>query len=284
MEVTKAIVNIPVCTMFSKPIVDDPEINEDLQDPIVDEALYGMVVEVLDTPAPSWYQIRTHYGYEGFVPGNYILTGDSRAAAWDKLPKQVVLHRGHCDVRTAPSVHGWPMLSLTRGCIVSPIGLPENGWQRVFLVNGKTGYIQASILDTYHTTPAYEDEDQLRKALVDTALLYRDTHYRWGGKSPRGIDCSGLVSMAYLLNGIIIYRDAQIKEGFPIHEIDRKDMKPGDLLFFPGHVAMYMGEERYCHSTGRAGDDGFAINSLDPAAPDYRADLAEKLTAVGSYF
>lgn len=32
------------------------------------------------------------------------------------------------------------------------------------------------------------------------------------------------------------------------------------------------------------GDDGFTVNSLDPAAPDYRADLAEKITAVGSYF
>ena len=84
--------------------------------------------------------------------------------------------------------------------------------------------------------------------------------------------------------GILIYRDARIADGFPIHEIAREDMKPADLLFFPGHIALYMGDGRYCHSTGRAGDDGFTINSLIPSAPDYRADLAEKITQVGSYF
>ena len=115
-------------------------------------------------------------------------------------------------------------------------------------------------------------------------MLYQGTHYRWGGKSPLGIDCSGLASMAYMLCGILIYRDANIVEGFPIREIDRARMKPGDLLFFPGHVAMYMGDGRYCHSTGRSGDDGFTINSLDPDAADFRPDLAAKLSAVGSYF
>ena len=90
--------------------------------------------------------------------------------------------------------------------------------------------------------------------------------------------------MAYMLCGICIYRDAYIVEGFPIHEIPRERMRKGDLLFFPGHVAVYLGEGRYCHSTGRAGDDGFTINSLDPDAEDFRPDLAEKLSAVGSYF
>ena len=115
-------------------------------------------------------------------------------------------------------------------------------------------------------------------------MLYRRTHYRWGGKSPLGIDCSGLVSMSYLLNGIVIWRDASIREGFPVHAIELKDAKAGDLLFFPGHVAMYMGNGRYIHSTGKAGSDGVTFNSLDPDAPDFRADLKEQLTGVGSIF
>ena len=122
------------------------------------------------------------------------------------------------------------------------------------------------------------------EALVDAAMLYRGTHYRWGGKSPMGIDCSGLVSMAYMLCGILIYRDAHIMEGFPIHEISLEHVKPGDLLFFPGHVAMYLGHGRYCHSTGRSGDNGFALNSLNPGDPDYRSDLKAAITQVGSYF
>ena len=47
---------------------------------------------------------------------------------------------------------------------------------------------------------------------------------------------------------------------------------------------MYIGEGRYCHSTGRSGDNGFALNSLNPGDPDYRADLKAAITQVGSYF
>lgn len=271
----KAIVNTPVCAMRKAPTWEST---------LEDEALYGMVVDILESPAPGWYRVRTHYRYEGIAPAECLLVGDQCAAAWAALPKQVVLHKNNCDVLSVPKVQGWRLLSLTRGCVVSPVGEPENGWQKALLADGRAGFVQAGILGPYYTTPPCEDEAGLRRALVDAALLYTGTHYRWGGKSPLGIDCSGLVSMAYLLNGIVIYRDAHIREDFPIHEIGREKMKPGDLLFFPGHVAMYIGDSRYCHSTGRAGDDGFAINSLDPAAPDFRADLAEKITQVGSYF
>ena len=61
-------------------------------------------------------------------------------------------------------------------------------------------------------------------------------------------------------------------------------MAPGDLIYFPGHVAMYMGDGRYCHSTGKHGSNGFAVNSLDPGAPDYREDLHRSITKIGSWF
>ena len=47
---------------------------------------------------------------------------------------------------------------------------------------------------------------------------------------------------------------------------------------------MYMGNGRYCHSTAKDGDNGFTINSLDYRHPDYRADLKEKITQVGTFF
>jgi len=90
--------------------------------------------------------------------------------------------------------------------------------------------------------------------------------------------------MAYMLCGILIYRDADIREGFPIREISMEQMKKGDLLFFPGHVAMYIGGGRYCHSTGKMGSNGFAVNSLNPADPDYREDLHKNITKIGTYF
>lgn len=45
-----------------------------------------------------------------------------------------------------------------------------------------------------------------------------------------------------------------------------------------------MGEGRYIHSTGKAGNSGVVYNSLDPGSPEYRQDLEESLYAVGSIF
>lgn len=279
----KAIVNSPICPLMTEPRHDCE---------LADEALFGMVLEVLEQTTPGYWKVRTHYRYEGYAPVNSLVIGDQSAQEWAALPKRVVLHKNTCDVMAAPKVQSWPLVTLPMGAVVAVTEPPETdpetgeptGWQLVSLPDGAEGYVRSSWLDTYYDRPIGLPEPELRQRLVDTARLFARAHYRWGGKTPLGVDCSGLVSMSYLLNGIIIYRDASIKEGFPVHAIELKDIKPADLLFFPGHVAMYIGEQRYIHSTGKAGSDGVVINSLDPAAPDYRADLPEKITGVGSYF
>ena len=129
-------------------------------------------------------------------------------------------------------------------------------------------------------------EEEFRRRVMESAKWYQGTAYRWGGKSPQGIDCSGLVHMAYLFNGVVIYRDAAIKPEFGLRSIPKEQMKEGDLLFFKGHVAMYLGGERrlYIHSTAKAGSDGVDINSLVEGDPLYREDLAKGILDVGSMF
>ena len=280
----RAVVKTPVCPLMTQPRPDCE---------LADEALYGMVVQVVEQTTPDYWKVRTHYRYEGYAPVDCLVPGDRAADWWEGLPRKVILHKNTCDVMTHPKVQSWPRLrALPMGAVVAVTEGPEinpetgnpTGWQCVTLPDGAEGYVRSSWLDTYYETPIDLPEAELRQRLCDTARLYARTHYRWGGKTPLGIDCSGLVSMSYLLNGMVIYRDAKVVEGFPIRFIDQKDMKPGDLLFFPGHVAMYLGDQKYIHSTGKAGDDGVVINSLDPAAPDYRPDLPKILTGVGSYF
>lgn len=271
----KAVINVPVCPLTLRP---------DRQSERADEALFGMVVEALDAPCPGWLRVRTHYGYTGFAEARRLLPGEERASAWAALPKAVVT-KALGDVLAAPAVESPPVLSLTRGAVVSPQGGPdERGWQKLTLPDGREGYTKRSFLGPYYDSPGFGEENALRAAIVETALGYLGTQYRWGGKTPLGIDCSGLASMAYLLSGVVIWRDAKIKEGYPLRPIPPEDMKPADLLFFPGHVAIYLGEGRYVHATARDGSDGVVVNSLDPAQPDYRPDLPELLTAVGSIF
>ena len=145
-----------------------------------------------------------------------------------------------------------------------------------------------------HVTPA--DEAQFRKNVVQTAMLYQGTQYRWAGKTINGIDCSGLCSMAYMLNGVYIYRDADIVAGYPVRQIvDGAEwqadpqaalakLRPADLLYYKGHITMYIGDGKYIHSTGRAGSDGVVINSFDPKDVLYREDLAKDVLAAGTIF
>lgn len=248
-----------------------------------DEALCGMEVAVLSRAGECWYRVRTHYGYEGFVCARDLLIGDAAAARWAALPKKVIT-KGCCDVLSEARVQGWCVAFLTRGAVVSPLCEAADGWVRVLLCDGRTGFTKESFLGELRTGRPPADEETLRRCFADTALSYLGTAYRWGGKTPLGIDCSGLVSMSYLLCGVTIWRDAKLMEGYPLHEIPRDRLKAGDLIFFPGHVAMYLGGGRYVHATGRSGSDGVVINSLDPGAPDYREDLAKGITACGSIF
>lgn len=268
-----AVISAPRCPLYLR-----PELNCEL----ADEALLGWAVSILDAPCPGWYQIKTDYGYTGFAPPAALVAGDENATRWAALDKQVVW-RGICSVRHAPDVQSWEVAVLLRGACVAVQGQPdEKGWQKLLLPNGDTGYTKTGFLRPLPAAP--REETVLREQVCRNAHLYMDAHYLWGGKTPMGIDCSGLTFMAYRLAGVTIWRDASIRAGYPIRAIDPADKQPGDLLFFPGHVALYLGEGRYIHSTAFDGSDGVVVNSLIPGAPDYRADLPEKLTAVGSLF
>lgn len=270
----KAVVNVPICPLLAQPNCHSQR---------VDEALFGMTLEVLDQTTSELWRVRTSYRYEGYARADSLAVGGQVERAWAELPKKVALHKNHCDVVCAPSVRARCMVTLPMGAVVAVSPEAQEGWQRVLLPDGSGGYVRDSWLDAYHADPVDLPERALRERLTETAMRYARAPYRWGGKTPQGIDCSGLLSMAYLLNGITVCRDARMEPGFALMEIAPEDMDVGDAIFFPGHVAMYLGGGRYIHATGKAGSDGVAINSLDPADPDYRSDLAERVTQVGSY-
>jgi peptidoglycan DL-endopeptidase CwlO len=85
--------------------------------------------------------------------------------------------------------------------------------------------------------------------VVGIAMRYLGTPYVWGGASPGGFDCSGLVMYAYGQMGISLphYTGAQWNSG--VH-VSRDQLEPGDLVFFDGlgHVGIYIGGGQFIHA------------------------------------
>jgi cell wall-associated NlpC family hydrolase len=100
-------------------------------------------------------------------------------------------------------------------------------------------------------------ENFAKDNLIDTAILYLNTPYLWGGKTPFGIDCSGFTQMVYKINGYPLKRDAsqQVEQGEALSFIEESE--PGDLAFFDNpegditHVGIIMKDNYIIHAHGK---------------------------------
>lgn len=291
-----------ICTRPITQLWNKPEALE-----AADELLCGWIYEVLEEK-DGFLRVRTHYGYESWMDAKEYLS----------IPKQYKDRKGlymvsahMVDVLAEPRVQGRRMSTLFAGSLVriSEKSRTEDDWIRVVLPNGREGWMRTHFLMPRRDGDGFledgrlpgvseeaasvqmgrkENEEALRQEIADRALSFLGTQYRWGGKTAMGIDCSGLAFMSYLMSGILIYRDARIMPGFPVREIPMgnpaETARVGDLLFFPGHVAVSLGDGRFVHATAYPGCGCVTVNSLNEKDPDFRKDLREKLIAVGSVF
>jgi peptidoglycan DL-endopeptidase CwlO len=85
--------------------------------------------------------------------------------------------------------------------------------------------------------------------VVPIALRYLGVPYRWGGASPSGFDCSGLVMYVYGKIGIALPHHAASQYGYG-RSVSRSQLRPGDLVFFNGlsHVGIYVGSGSFVHA------------------------------------
>lgn len=96
-----------------------------------------------------------------------------------------------------------------------------------------------------------------RNSIVNTALLFLNSPYLWGGKTPFGIDCSGFTHMVYKINGYKLYRDAkdQANQGKTLSFIEESEA--GDLAFFNNdegdiiHVGIILQNNHIIHASGK---------------------------------
>ena len=101
---------------------------------------------------------------------------------------------------------------------------------------------------------------------VEIARGYLGTPYEWGGMTERGIDCSGLVHMAYRRLGRLVPRDADQQEEAG-DAVSEPELRAGDLITYGDnsatHIAFWLGDGRILHSTQRADANG-VVEELEP--------------------
>lgn len=115
------------------------------------------------------------------------------------------------------------------------------------------------------------DRAQIERAIPEIIAFVQaarqvPNEYLWGGTLAPNYDCSGLMQTAFAASGIWLPRNSYQQEAFT-QRIKIEDLLPGDLIFFGeqrvDHVALFLGEGLYLHSSGKAtGRNGIAIDPL----------------------
>lgn len=136
-----------------------------------------------------------------------------------------------------------------------------------------------------------EIRDRLPQVIAFThTAMAQPNEYLWGGTVAPNYDCSGFMQAAFASTGIWLPRDAYQQEAFT-QPIALTDLQPGDLIFFgtpakATHVGLYLGHDRYIHSSGKSqGRNGIGIDRVsgvgDAVSQTYHAQLrrAGRVTA-----
>lgn len=143
---------------------------------------------------------------------------------------------------------------VTQALLGEPLRIAERhgGWARVVTAYDYPGWVRIEQLE--------EGEGELPSPAgtqpLSLARAYLGAPYEWGGLTRAGIDCSGLVHIAYREAGVLVPRDSWQQEaaGAPV---DAGAERPGDLCTYGAgradHIAFWLGEGRILHATGRDG-------------------------------
>ncbi len=230
-----------ICPLSLIPVRQEPSHRSEQ----VSQLLFGETFTVLETHA-EWLRIRiSHDDYEGWI--QRVQSIELSLTEFTELQKARPFL--NYDLVQILINHQ----SITSILLGSQLPWFRSGTCRI----GNTAY-------AFEGNARQHDSLITGKTVVENAYMYLNAPYLWGGRSPFGIDCSGLTQMAYKLCGIALKRDAwmQAEMGTTVHLLD--ETLPGDLAFFDNeegriiHVGILTAKNRIIHASGQV-----RIDSID---------------------
>ena len=205
----------------------------------VNQLIFGEKAEILEVNERDWARIRSELdGYEGWSKIGQMAIITRRE--YKKTPK--ALAAAHTDKLIFENSELW-----------MPMGSDLFGFKGGKInVIGNTGKYKGKKLKVADLTLNAEN-------LVQAAMKYTNAPYQWGGRTIAGIDCSGLVQMAFKMCGTTVPRDAdqQAKEGEGVDFLQHAQR--GDLAFFDNadgkivHVGILLDHDTIIHATDASG-------------------------------
>ncbi|MDO9417866.1 C40 family peptidase [Pararhizobium sp.] len=206
----------------------------DLSAGIDTQLLRGETVRVLDTD-DTWCWIKSDEdGYVGYLPEDALRLGEFANTHTVSALRTFVYEQA--DLKSPA------MAALSMGSHLLVTGEAETRGTRYFLLaNG-----HAVIANHCTTIGSFQETDY-----VSVAGRFVETPYLWGGRSAFGIDCSGLVQLSMMMTGRKAPRDSDMQAGLGA-QIERHNLRRGDLVFWKGHVAIMEDEETIVHANGHS--------------------------------
>jgi hypothetical protein len=243
---------------------------------LVTQALLGTPVRILLTEGGKSL-VQVPDGYLGWINTKEVHLVDREELAVYREAEKLIFHAQYGTAYSEPDESSMPVTDLVIGNILCKVD-ERAGFTQVLYPDGRLGWVRSGDLvpaeEIFYKSPQQEN-------LVQTALKFHGIPYLWGGASSKTIDCSGLVCNVYFLNGIQLPRDADMQAliGRELStEFVSEGLEAGDLLFFGRkasegkpervtHVAMYIGDGEYIHSSGHR--ERVSINSMDSTRANY---------------
>jgi hypothetical protein len=243
---------------------------------LVTQIVYGDAVTALRTEG-DWYLVRLDDGYIGWIRSwhLYELSISEQKRFESRAGHRIVTN--HAVVLERPAADSLPVTDLVIGTPVQARDCGQRGWREARLPDGKQGFVASRSIEKIPTRRGIS-----RNKLSATGLRFLGIPYIWGGSTPKGFDCSGLIQRIYRLHGVLIPRDTDMQAGFgrekPVSPNDFNTaltrLSTGDLIFFGkstqniSHVAMILHEGLFLHAYGQV-----RVGSLDPHSHLYDAAL-----------